>query len=110
MSDVWLKIAQFLGTLNGENINRESYVRTPEYEKVEQEWIEQEKIWEQFLYTLSRKDREQVEVMKECLEIYASEREKRSYMQGYVDCVQVLYHMGLLKKNEKLKWIEKMDV
>ena len=30
MSDVWLKIAQFLGTLNGENVKRESYVRTPE--------------------------------------------------------------------------------
>lgn len=29
-NDVWLKIAQFLGTLNGENINRKSYVRTPE--------------------------------------------------------------------------------
>lgn len=27
-------------------------------------------------------------------------------MQGYVDCVQVLSHMGLLKKNEKLKEIE----
>ena len=32
MNDVWLKIAQFLGTLNGENIKRESYVRIPEYE------------------------------------------------------------------------------
>ena len=32
MNDVWLKMARFLGTLNGENINRESYVRTLEYE------------------------------------------------------------------------------
>ena len=38
MNDVWMKIAQFLGTLNGENINRESYVRTPEYEKALEAW------------------------------------------------------------------------
>ena len=32
MSDIWLKIVQFLGALNGENVKRESYVRTPENE------------------------------------------------------------------------------
>lgn len=41
--------------------------------------------------------------MKDCLECYGPAQEKRAYMQGYVDCVQVLSHMGLLKKNEKLK-------
>ena len=38
MSDVWLKFAQFLGTLNGENVKRESYVRTPEYEAALEAW------------------------------------------------------------------------
>lgn len=33
MNEVWLKMAEFLGRLNGENVGRESYVRTPEYEK-----------------------------------------------------------------------------
>ena len=33
MNDVWLKMAEFLGRLNGESVSRESYVRTPEYEK-----------------------------------------------------------------------------
>lgn len=31
-------------------------------------------------------------------------------MQGYVDCVQALYRMGLLKENEGLKWVEKMKL
>lgn len=109
MNDVWVKVSQFLAVLNGENKNRESYVRTPEYEQAEQAWIEKEKEWESFLDTLSDKDREQVENMKECLEIYASEQEKRSYMQGYVDCVQVLWHMGLLKENSSLKYIIKNE-
>ncbi len=34
--------------------------------------------------------------MKECMEGFASAQEKRAYIQGYADCVQALYHMGLL--------------
>lgn len=110
LNDVWMKAAHFLGVLNGENKNRKSYVSTLEYEKAEQAWIEKEKEWESFLDSLSAEDREQAEDMKECLEIFASEQERRSYMQGYVDCIQILYHMGLLKESEGLKWAENMDL
>lgn len=51
LNDVWLKIAQFLGTLNGENVKRESYVRTPEYEAALEAWKETEQEWEVFLET-----------------------------------------------------------
>ena len=110
MNDVWLKMAQFLGSLNGEDINRESYVRTPEYEKALETWKETEQEWETFLETLPEGQREKAEEMKECLEDFASAQEKRAYIQGYADCVQVLYHMGLLKENEGLKWAEKMEL
>ena len=81
---------------NGENVKRESYVCTPEYEAA--------------LETLPAGEQEKAEEMKERLEDFASAQEKRAYIQGYVDCVQALYHMGLLKENEGLKWAEKMDV
>ena len=48
MNDVWFKIAQFMGTLNGENINRESYVSTPEYVKALEEWKKTEQEWHAF--------------------------------------------------------------
>ena len=110
MNDVWLKIAQFLGTLNGENVKRESYVRTPEYEAALEAWKKTEQEWEVFLETLPVGEQEKAEEMKERLEDFASAQEKRAYIQGYADCVQALYHMGLLKENEGLKWPEKMDV
>ena len=50
------------------------------------------------------------EEMKECQEDLASAQEKRAYIQGYADCIQVLYHMGILKENKGLKWVEEMDV
>ena len=101
MSDVWLKFAQFLGTLNGENVKRESYVRTPEYEAALEAWKKTEQEWEAFLESLPADGQERAEEMKE---------EKRAYIQGYADCIQVLFHMGLLKENEGLRWAEKMDV
>ena len=110
LNDVWLKMAQFLGTLNGENVKRKSYVHTPEYVKALEAWKETEQEWEAFLETLSDGQREKAEEIKECLEDFASVQENRAYIQGYADCVQVLYHMGLLKENEGMKWAEKMEL
>ncbi len=110
MNDLWVKMAEFLGRLNGESVSRESYVRTPEYEKALEVWKEKEQEWEDFLETLSAEQRERLEEIKECQEDFASAQELRAYIQGYVDCVQVLYHMGLLKENEGLQWAGKMDM
>lgn len=106
MSDVWVKIAEFLGRLNGESVSRESYVKTPEYEKALEVWKEKEQEWEEFLETLSAEQREKLEEIKECQEDFSSAQELRAYIQGYVDCVQALCHMGLLKENEKIRWLQ----
>lgn len=109
MNDVWIKMAEFLGRLNGENIGREGYVRTPEYEKALEAWKEKELEWEDFLETLSAEQREKAEEILECQDGLASAQELRAYIQGYVDCVQVLCHIGLLKENEGLN-LEKITV
>lgn len=104
MNDVWMKMAEFLGRLNGENVKRESYVRTPEYEKVMEAWKEKELEWEELLETLSSEQRQKAEEIQECQEDFISAQELRAYIQGYVDCVQVLYHMGIIKETEGLQW------
>lgn len=97
MNDVWIKMAEFLGRLNEENVKRESYVRTLEYEKALEAWKEKEQEWEVFLETLSAEQREKAEEIKECQEDFSSAQELRVYTQGYVDCIQVLYHMVHLR-------------
>ncbi|MCI8417078.1 MAG: hypothetical protein HFI33_06215 [Lachnospiraceae bacterium] len=57
-------------------------------------------------WSLSADEQEKAEEMKECLEDFSSAQEKRAYIQGYADCVQALYHMGLLKENESLRWVK----
>ncbi len=38
--------------------------------------------------------KEKLEEIKECQEDFASAQELRAYIQRYVDCIQVMYHMG----------------
>lgn len=83
LNDVWVKMAEFLGNLNGENVNRESYIHIPEYDKALAVWKETEQDWEDF----------------------ASVQERRHTFRG--NCVQVLFRMGLLKETEGLRWPEK---
>ena len=100
MSDVWKNVIQFLSTVNGENKSREDYVTTPEAKEVECRIEELEPAWEKWMATLTEKDKRQAEDMKECLEAFASAMEQRSYIQGCVDCVQILSKIGLLKKTD----------
>ncbi len=85
-------------------------MRTPEYEKALEVWKEKESEWEEFLKTLSEGQWEKAEEMKRCMEDFSSAQEKRAYIQEYADCIQVLYHMGLLKeKNVKRRREAKED-
>jgi len=43
-------------------------------------------------------------------EDFSSAQELRAYIQGYVDCVQALYHMGLLNENKELKIHQKQKI
>ena len=99
LNDVWLKIAQFLGTLNGENIKRESYVRTPEYEAALEAWKETEQEWEVFLETPACRRAREGRGNEGAPRRFCVCQGERADIDGYVDCVQGLYHMGLIKEN-----------
>lgn len=49
INDVWVKLVEFLGGLNGEDVSREGYVRMPECEKALETLKEKEQDWEDFL-------------------------------------------------------------
>lgn len=99
MSDIWGKLTEFLGTLNGENVSRRDYVTTPEYEAAEKQLAEAEERWELLIKKFSDSEQKEIDAYIECLEQMATKREQRAYLQGCADCVQVLAKMGLLKEN-----------
>ncbi len=100
MSDVWTRTAQFLSSLNGENVSREDYVMLPQVKLTEEKLAEKEVVWNKWLEGLSNENKGIAEDMKECLEEYSSAQVLRSYLQGYVDCIQILSGMGLFKKSD----------
>lgn len=100
MSDIWTRTAQFLSSLNREKVSREDYVMLPEVKLAKEKLEEKEVIWEKWLEGLGDEDKEIAEDMKDCLEEYSSAQELRSYLQGYVDSIQILSAMGLLNKRE----------
>lgn len=107
MNDVWVKMAEFLGRLNGESVSREIYVRTPECEKALEVWKGTG------MGGLSGNPFRRTEGKAEGNKrvsggLFFCPGELRAYIQGYVDCVQMLEHMGLLKKNKELKWTERI--
>lgn len=102
MNDIWGKLTEFLGTLNGENISRSDYVTTPEYKEAEKQLAEAEEKWELLIKKYSDSEQKEIDAYIECLEKMASKREQRAYLQGCADCVQVLAKMGLLKENTSI--------
>ena len=103
MNDIWGKLTDFLGTLNGENTSRREYVTTPEYQEAEKKLAEAERQWEIFINELSEEDQRKINYYLELVEEMASCSERRAYLQGYTDCIQILVKMGLLKENKKIE-------
>ena len=60
--------------------------------------MEKEKV-NKLLEHISYEDREKLKLYGEILEEEAFVSEQRAYCQGYVDCIQLLAGLGLLKKS-----------
>ena len=80
-NDIWNEISSFLNQLRCENINRESY------------------IYFQELANIQLKKKMEKEKVNKLLDHI------RAYCQGYVDCIQLLAGLGLLKKSTDMEKI-----
>lgn len=108
-NEVWEKIAQFLNQLRGEQLSRASSVRMPELTEKQRQV---EKLTEEcmaVLESISEADRQLLIKWQEQAEKVSYLQEKKSYLQGYVDCIYLLSGLGLLKKDEFVdKFVEEV--
>ena len=98
-NDIWNEISSFLNQLRCENINRESYIYFQELANIQKEKVNK------LLDHISYEDREKLKQYGEILEEEAFVSEQRAYCQGYVDCIQLLAGLGLLKKSTDMEKI-----
>ena len=100
-NDIWNEISSFLNQLRCENINRESYIYFQELANIQ---LKKKKV-NKLLDHISNEDREKLKQYGEILEEEAFVSEQRAYCQGYVDCIQLLAGLGLLKKSTDMEKI-----
>ena len=104
-NDIWNEISSFLNQLRCENINRESYIYFQELANIQlKKKMEKEKV-NKLLDHISYEDREKLKQYGEILEEEAFVSEQMAYCQGYVDCIQLLAGLGLLKKSMDMEKI-----
>ena len=104
-NEVWSEIGMFLNSLRCENVNRSSYIHLPEMKEAEQL---KKATYEEFamrMEMLETDQRQAVENYIEVLQQRAFVAEKQAYCQGYVDCIQLLAGLGLLKKSTDMEKI-----
>ena len=113
-NDIWNEISSFLNQLRCENINRESYIYFQELANIQlKKKMEKEKV-NKLLNHINNEDREKLKQYGEILEEEAFVSEQRALIyhlisrkqhQGYVDCIQLLAGLGLLKKSTDMEKI-----
>ena len=104
-NDIWNEISSFLNQLRCENITRESYIYFQELANIQlKKKMEKEKV-NKLLNHISNEDREKLKQYGEILEEEAFVSEQRAYCQVYVDCIQLLAGLGLLKKSTDMEKI-----
>ena len=104
-NDIWNEISSFLNQLRCENITRESYIYFQELANIQlKKKMEKEKV-NKLLDHISNEDREKLKQYGEILEEEVFVSEQRAYCQGYVDCIQLLAGLGLLKKSTDMEKI-----
>jgi hypothetical protein len=97
-NEIWSEIGAFLNGLRCGNVKRESYVQIPELEEAEKQKKKAQETFRAKLESMKSEQRECVENYMEILMHFAFVSEEQAYCQGYVDCIQLLAGLGVLKE------------
>lgn len=96
-SSTWEKVNQFLTELRCEEVSRSNLCQTEEYMQAVSEKAAMQK---EFLVCVSKLPEEVQQIIQGFLrqsEKCAFAECQQSYIQGYIDCVQVLIGAGIIK-------------
>lgn len=100
---VWEKIGSILNTLHCEDVKRESYLHLPEADEAQRLRKEAETDYIAVLDTIPSDQKKPIETYIDSLNHQAFMEEQKAYCQGYVDCIQLLAGLGILKKDPDIE-------
>ena len=108
MNEVFETLASVFEELRSESEDREYSVQTEEAKAASRELEKKQKAFEMYLYKLSEEDREFLEEYMDAVDHAHYKEEQRAYYQGFVDGIQVLDGLGIVKKRMRIKELLKI--
>lgn len=100
---VWEKIGSILNILRCEDVKRESYLHLPEADEAQRLRKEAETDYMAVLDAIPSDQKKPIETYIDSLNHQAFMEEQKAYCQGYVDCIQLLAGLGMLKKDPDIE-------
>ena len=107
MNEVFETLAGVFEELRSESEDREYSVQTEEAKEARRELKKKQKAFETYLSKLQKEDREFLEDYMDTVDHAHYKEEQRAYYQGFVDSIQVLDGLGIIKKRMRIKEILK---
>ena len=105
MNEVFETLAGVFEELRSESEDREYSVQTEEAKEARRELKKKQKAFEAYLSKLQKEDREFLEDYMDAVDHAHYKEEQRAYYQGFVDSIQVLDGLGIVKKRMRIKEI-----
>ncbi len=103
MNEVFETLAGVFEELRSESEDREYSVQTEEAKTASRELKKKQKAFEAYLFKLPKGDREFLKDYMDAVDHAHYKEEQRAYYQGFVDSVQVLDGLGIVKKRMRIK-------
>ena len=103
MNEVFETLSDVFEELRSESEDREYSVQTEEAKAASRELKKKQKAFEAYLSKLPKEDREFLEDYMDTVDHAHYKEEQRAYYQGFVDSVQVLDGLGIIKKRIRIK-------
>ena len=108
MNEVFETLSDVHEELRSETGGREYSVETEDAKKAGQELKKKSRAYEKFLLSQTEKDRKFLEGYMEAVDHAHYKEEQRAYYQGFVDSIQVLDGLGIIKKRMRIKELLKI--
>lgn len=101
--NLWGKLEQFLYQLHFEDTDRESHYESQTYKDALKEKKLKSSVFKAVLEQMSNKDSQAVEEYLQASDQCAYEEIQQAYVQGMIDCMEILCGAGVLKTSQIVK-------
>ena len=101
-NQVWVKVSLFLKELRCEDIKRNSIIHLESCQKEKKALKIFRQVWEKEQKNLSELQQRTICNYIEQMQTVSFEEQQEAYCQGIIDCIQMLFGLGIMETDKKI--------